>query len=381
MWKQALSVLTVAAGASLALGQDAPSSRITPPSQYMPASGSAVAAPGRPSPYGNYQGTTMTADGSGAAAAPVAPSAGCATCEGGCAAKGGLSGWFSGEYLLLFPSRMNVPVLLRSAAGAPLAGGSRDLGNSSGFKIDTGTWLKDGEMAIQGIAFGSFRSYVTTNVAAGVIPIVGFPLPVTGFAYQSWHQIAGGEGNTLLHVAGDGPTKVYGLAGTRYMNLEEDITLRYFAPGFGGSALDEFHTRNQFVGGQVGAMLIHHAGKVNMELTGKIALGVNNAQQFILGSNNVGLGVQAFTGRSNIGYYESNYFGMIPEVNAKIGYQLTERLSANVGYMFLMSINNWRPGDQISLTSDGGVTQPRVAPPIRSTYYLHGLTAGLTFRY
>ena len=71
----------------------------------------------------------------------------------------------------------------------------------------------------------------------------------------------------------------------------------------------------------------------------------------------------------------------LPEVAGNLNYRLTERLWANVGYSFLMTINNWRPGDQITTTNNGGVTQPSVSPPVRSTYFLHGLNAGLSFHY
>jgi hypothetical protein len=384
MLKKALSVLTVmTVGAGLALGQDAitaGSSSWRPlPQSYAGASGyeQPVTPPGRPSPYGNYQSTSASFDGT--AAIGNTPNAGCAAC-GQSAAQCALHGWFDVDYLLMFPSRMNVPVLLNTAAGAPLVGPSPGLGVSNGIRVNTGIWLCDGQIGVQGIAFGNFRSNVTINQATGVIPTTPLgPIAVTNFAYNSWHQLAGGEGNSLYRLIDNGETKVYVLGGTKYLTLEEDITTTYTAGG--GNFLDEFHTRNQFIGGQVGATVMHRMGRLDLDATAKVALGVNYTQLFVIGSNSGAVQAQAFTGRSNIGFTESDYFGLIPEVNANLHYRLTERLSANLGYTFMMSINNWRPGDQITLTNNGGVTQPSVAPAVRSTYFIHGLTAGLTFNY
>src|SRR5262249_48022558 len=79
---------------------------------------------------------------------------------------------------------------------------------------------------------------------------------------------------------------------------------------------------------------------------------------------------------SNIGYYESNYFGVLPEANVNASYRITERLALRVGYSFLMDINVWRAGNQITTT-----IPPVIAPPTRSTLFLHGFNAGVSFNY
>jgi hypothetical protein len=63
-------------------------------------------------------------------------------------------------------------------------------------------------------------------------------------------------------------------------------------------------------------------------------------------------------------------------VDLNLRYRVTQRLSLNLGYTFMMSVNNWRPGEQVTLNFP-----PTDSPPVRSTYFLHGLTAGLTFNY
>src|SRR5262249_53518977 len=246
------------------------------------------------------------------------------------------------------------------AAGAPLAGNSPSLGATNGFRVNMGMWLCDGDLGMQSIVLGSFRSYVTNIQPAGTI--AGFGVPVTNFSYQSWFQVDGGEGNSLLRIAGDENPRLYALAGARYLNLSEDVTMKYtFA---GANFFDDFHTRDQFFGFQVGATVVHNVGQLVFDATAKVALGVQYAQLWVLGSNtsaNV-INPQAFTQASNIGYYESNYFGVLPEANVNASYRITERLALRVGYSFLMDINVWRAGNQIT-----PAIPPVIAPPTRST--------------
>ena len=172
-------------------------------------------------------------------------------------------------------------------------------------------------------------------------------MAVTNFAYSQWNQTSGAEGNSLLRVDrfNNGPTKLYLLAGTKSVNLEEDITLTYTAGN--GNARDEFHTKNQFFGGQAGILVTHEGERVTLDVVGKLGLGNTFNQLWVLGSNTAGAGAQAFTGPANIGYYESNYFGVIPELDGNVSYRLTDRLSAHVGYNFLAYINAWRPGKDL----------------------------------
>jgi hypothetical protein len=380
MLKQALSVLTImTAGAGLALGQDAinAASRLPTPSYGASNAYDLPAMPSvRSSPYGNYQTTTLTADGSTAIATPPSTGTGCAAC-GQSAAQCCMHGWFDVDYLMMFPSRMSVPVVLNTAAGAPLAGNSPDLGISHGVRFNTGLWLHDGQLAVQGIIFGNFRSEVINTQPAGTIP-VNTGVAVTNFTYDSWHQLAGAEVNGLYRLIDNSATKVYFIGGGRYVNLEEDLTMRYSIGTL--NFIDDFHSRNQFGGPQIGAMLTHRAGPFDMDVTAKVALGVNYAQLYVLGLNtSTGAGannVQAFTQASNIGTYSSSFFAVIPELNANLRYRMTEHLSLNVGYDFMMSTNNWRAGNQVTTTFP-----PVIAPPIRSTYYINGFTAGFSVNY
>ena len=51
--------------------------------------------------------------------------------------------------------------------------------------------------------------------------------------------------------------------------------------------------------------------------------------------------------QTNIGDYQRDVFAMIPELGVTIGYYLTPRLHATVGYTFLYMSNVVRPGGVI----------------------------------
>jgi hypothetical protein len=65
---------------------------------------------------------------------------------------------------------------------------------------------------------------------------------------------------------------------------------------------------------------------------------------------------------ANIGQYSRDVFSVVPEIGVTLGYQVTSRWRATLGYNFLYWSNLIRPGDQIDTTID--VTRvPRFLPP------------------
>lgn len=386
MWKKAFSLVAlVTAGTGLALGQDVlspnpPMARYPGQQQSVPAvSGAVGIVPGQTNPYRAYHIDSPA----GVVATPPAGAAtngGCDSC--GCAGECRLHGWLSVDYMMVFPNDINMPTVLQDANGNRLAGGPIGFGISHAIRFNSGLWLCDERLGMQTVGLGQFRDYVTSTTPAGVIPvgIAGAAgLAATNFNFQAWTQMYLGEGNTLLRLGhGDSGMRLYGLGGAVFGTLEEDILMNYTLGA--GNFTDEFHTRNQFFGGQIGAIFSTCQGPFTIDVTAKLALGNNYTQLWILGSNSAGQSFQAFTGRSNIGYYETNYFSMIPQAAVNLGYAITQRLSANIGYNFMMWTNTWRPGNQISTFNDGGVTQPSV-PFNLSTYFLHGANFGFTFRF
>lgn len=283
-------------------------------------------------------------------------------------------GWFNIEYQMLFPDVQNMPVLLRTAGGATLAGGTNGVGLTQGVRINSGVEIDGGQTVFQGILFYGFRKTVFDNEAAGIIN-VGPGTAVTNFSLRQWHQVGGAESNVLHRLSRMPNTRLYSLFGARYLSLDEDLTTRYSIGAV--NFLDEFHSRNQFYGAQFGGILSHRVGNWDYELVAKCAIGVNYRQLFVLGSNSGLAPFQAFTQRSNIGFYDSAKFGAVPEVDATLRYYWSERCMTSFGYMFLTSINMTRPGEQISLA----VPPLAPIPPRNSTYFLHGINFGFTLMY
>ena len=90
-----------------------------------------------------------------------------------------------------------------------------------------------------------------------------------------------------------------------------------------------------------------------------------------------------------MGTHESQQFSMMPEIGCTLGYDLTSRLKATVGYSLLYWSNVARPGDQIDLNLDPGqfpppTTTTGVKPQFdlhTSDFWAQGVNLGLDFRF
>ena len=210
---------------------------------------------------------------------------------------------------------------------------------------------------------------------------------------------------------------VTGLVGFRYLNLNDnlDITEHLLilkniptnppnVPINAGDQItvsDQFHTRNQFFGGQVGAVADWHFGRWFVEGGLKIALGETLQSVDIDGFQRIlmpGGGVQTFKGglyavNSNIGHFSQSRFGVVPDATLRVGYNVTDNIRVFVGYDFLYWNSVLRPGDQIDQALDlnrvpnsgapfPAATQVRPVVPFRtSSYWATGVSAGVEFRY
>ena len=97
--------------------------------------------------------------------------------------------------------------------------------------------------------------------------------------------------------------------------------------------------------------------------------------------------------KSNIGNHHHDEFSAVPEVEAKIGYHVTDHISVSVGYNFLYWTDVIRPGDQVNRNVD--VTQvptfstfnpqsQAIQPAVllkQTDFWAQGLEFGVEFRY
>ena len=150
------------------------------------------------------------------------------------------------------------------------------------------------------------------------------------------------------------------LSGMRYEDLRENLhlsaRLANLVTNTNTSLDDHFNTRNQFFGAQIGASMHTQRNLLSLDVTTKIALGDTHQVVEIQGASRQS-GEKAssagffpgglFAQPSNLGRTAANPFVAIPSIEFKLGYQITPRLRAFLGYDFLYWNEVVRPGNQI----------------------------------
>jgi hypothetical protein len=194
------------------------------------------------------------------------------------------------------------------------------------------------------------------------------------------------------------------LAGFRYLDLGEDLSITSLTvitqqPLAGNQLLvnDLFGTRNQFYGGQFGAVAKFFLDVVDLTIAFKLGLG-DNAQEIHINGFQLENGKFISTNGgllalpSNIGRFHSNQFAFVPEVDVLAHIPLCRHLSLEAGYTFLAISKVVRPGDQIDPVIDvtqipnfpaGGAAPlgvPRPSVPFKQAdIWAQGFTLGLEF--
>jgi hypothetical protein len=140
-----------------------------------------------------------------------------------------------------------------------------------------------------------------------------------------------------------------------------------------------------------------HRGPWSLEMTPRIAFGSTRETVNINGSTTVtdsNGNPTTYQGGllalgTNIGKYARDEFGVVPECDCNISYQITPRLQATIGYSFLYWTSVVRAGDQISTTLDS-----RNLPPVQSgaasypafafqtaSFWAQGINLGIAYRW
>src|SRR5207248_7797960 len=119
------------------------------------------------------------------------------------------------------------------------------------------------------------------------------------------------------------------LSGFRYLNLNEGLAITDITDTTSGNHFfdtDQFSTRNQFYGGQIGVRTFFGRRRLNLEIDGKVAMGSNRQSVEINGasSNNLNSPLNSRAGIlaliTNIGLYHRQEFTVVPEVKAQLTY-------------------------------------------------------------
>lgn len=197
--------------------------------------------------------------------------------------------------------------------------------------------------------------------------------------------------------------RMFLIGGYRWFRMEEGIEIQDqinvvgggIPAGAGFQHLDSFGTKNNFNGGDIGLFSDIRRGRWVLESTGKIAFGNMNEVVNIDGFTRVNTGTTStdfaggvLTQPSNMGVYRRNQFSMIPELNLKLGYQITQGWRATVGYNFTYVTRVVRPGNEIDTVVNPPYTPGATQVVARPMYlnnptdlWLQGFTTGFEYRW
>jgi hypothetical protein len=366
----------------------------------VPSAPGTISGPVIMDPGGTYPGPIV---GTPVPSGPVIsdPVIGCPT--GGCPVPGAGNsnncGWYTSvEGLLWYVKSYNIPPLITTGpafSGANLATPGVKVLNAPeidtnpryGGRFTLGYWLTP-QWAIEVSAFyirpntdrfavasAQFptldlaRPFFSANSGAESSEIIGRPGVASGFfKYDAESHFDGGELNFRYRLWDECANRLDVLVGYRYLYLEEKLTIQERSTGLAGagafagvtrSLTDQFITKNQFNGLQVGAIFEHVEGPWTFSLTTKVAAGIThqsgNTEGFtvpVSGGPPPSLPGGLLALSSNIGVHSKDRYSIVPEVGLNVGYDVTDRLRIFAGYSFMYWTNVHRPGGQIDRTLD-----------------------------
>jgi len=229
------------------------------------------------------------------------------------------------------------------------------------------------------------RPFFSTSEVQEAGVFVAYPGGLQGAIHiDSNTRFWGFDANLVAHSIRDTNRSFDLLCGFRCLGLDENLTIGenltllqdggslfqippvgmvgsiMFPPqGSTISTLDVFQTQNRFYGGQVGGRFEWSWGRLSLDLTGKLALGVTQQNVSIFGLSKLDQpvtqqldpvtvtpgGVLALV--SNIGNYQRYRFGVVPELGLNAQVDITSHLRARIGYSGVYWSSVARPGAQI----------------------------------
>ena len=326
--------------------------------------------------------------------------------------------WVSAEWLYWASSGNPLPPLVTtSPPGTPLSSagvigagpttftlfGDRRVDGEmrSGFRTQAVYWLDEcqrcglyGDFFFLGRARSSFaaaapagspvlaRPFINALTGLPDAELVSFPgVLAGGVAAESYTDVIGGGGGFIKNLCCNPCVGRLDLTlGYRYVGITDDLTISETLTAREGSAApvgttfqirDHFRARNHFHGPVVGLSGERRADRLFVAGWASVALGVSHQVLTVDGSTVVtdptGAVVTTAPGGlltqpSNIGTFERNRFAVVPEAGVRVGYQVTPRLRAYVGYTFLYMSSVTRTGDMIDPRVNPNQFAPLVGP-------------------
>lgn len=361
--------------------------------------------------------------------------------------------WLDNDLLLWWMRSASLPPLVSGAApGTPLAtsgvlgtpGSGLVFGNQridenprAGWRIRGGVWLDDDRtcgleaeffmLETNGARFGAgsdgstilarpFFNAITGAPGAQLIAFPGLLAGAVGVDSMTTGLLGAGIWGRQRWCCWDwscpcGPTdtgRLDGLLGYRFFRFSDRLgiteNLVTTAPvaniplGTQIGVTDQFSASNQFHGLDLGLTGERRRGPWVINTVARLGLGWNLSEVDITGARAVtvpGFPTNVQPGgllalQSNIGTHRHNEFTVLPELGARLGYQLTPALRLYVGYDLIYWFDVLRAGQQIDPVVNPLLLPPPVpgATPLRPAFAFHetdlwvqGISFGVQWRY
>lgn len=263
--------------------------------------------------------------------------------------------------------------------------------------FNTVTGLEDAELiAFPNVVRGNIRTELTNSLHGAAFRFRRQLCCDSGCGFSDWHCQA-------VPVS----SRIDFTLGYRFWQLDEGLTvneqLTELTPNGTVTTntfniFDRFQTSNKFNGAELGVIWQGRRGWWSLDTLMRVGIGNVNQLVTINGSSTItengtttNHNAGFLTQRTNIGTYERDKFTMVPEFGATVGYQVTRRLRATLGYSLIYWGNVVRPGDQVDLDVNTNLLPPENVPfsgalrPqfqfVQTDYWVHGLSYGAEFRW
>ncbi len=153
-----------------------------------------------------------------------------------------------------------------------------------------------------------------------------------------------------LYVQGNGTV---GTAGVTFQGFPVPV-------GTNIAIEDRFNTTNHFYGGQIGFQYQYRWRSLTFDYGNQLAMGVMRRTVELGGfsqQDGVRIPGGVLVSTTNIGSRTDNDFGVVPQLNLKVGWQASQAVRLFFGFDFLYASSVVRPGDQID-----NVVNPTLVP-------------------
>jgi Putative beta barrel porin-7 (BBP7) len=239
------------------------------------------------------------------------------------------------------------------------------------------------------VALGGTAGSINANTEVANIPIV-VPRNIASQVYASANNFVGGgevdlKGRDLIF----GDVLFSGLLGFRYFQFNESLGVNSIynisqisvnppnespdqqqnlesnfsnIQSIQSVSSDNIKVYNDFLGPQIGINSNYNFKRVTFDCNGKLGIGVQH--QVVTINSSITQSFKNIDGTTptpktssggllfspyDVGRHSRNQFGLIPELNLKLGYRLFDRMKITAGYDFLLMANVLRASNQTQL--------------------------------